>query len=115
VVERHPVERERLVGLGGQLIPADRVRRSRGTVQIGQFTTWRRDGSALRMSATSAGAVDVLVAVPVPVHGDQQRRLDLLPAVHHRAGAELGRARGEHGAQARVASMSTNVSGMFGA
>ena len=69
--------------------------------RYGTTTTASRPGSAARTAATSPGAVDVAIAVPVAVDGEQHPRLDLGQPVDDRPDAELRRARRPHGAQRR--------------
>src|SRR5205814_1432850 len=70
------------------------------TVQIGQLDVVLHRGQLGPDRLDLGTPVDTPAAVDVPVDGHQYLRADLLPAVHHRAGTELGRARGEDRAEA---------------
>ena len=100
----HPqrvVERDLLVdrfgGDGDQVVPVQGAFGGIGAeqrdvhhrAQRGQFAAQFGDGR---------GAVVLLAAVAVAVHGEQDDRFDLLEAVQDAAGAEVGGAGGPHGA-----------------
>ena len=94
VRERDGREGERLLGRAGPVQVAV-------TVHIGQHDDVLQRRQRRLDRGDLPATVDHLVAVPVPVHRHQDRRLDLLPAVHDTAGTELRRATGEDRAEAR--------------
>ena len=106
MVERDALEGERRGAsrIAEQRAPRDGARDGRGRARL--VAQVRDDDDRLRVPGARRGrrrprrAVDVAIAVPVAVDGEQHPRLDLGQPVDDRPDAELRRARRPHGARA---------------
>ena len=114
VVERHRLERHRRRGGRAVMVEERRPSVLARRVEIGQphdVVERRQRGDDL---CEMSSAVDVLVAVPVPIDGEEHLRFDLGPPIDHGPHAEFG-AHDDHTApRLAVARNATVVSAMFG-